>query len=120
METRKGMTAGNATPGFGWRVYGLGVMALGLVCLAWGNFDPAQPVPKNFPDRTALAYAVAAFMFVAGAAIEWRRIAATAAWLSPSTPSSAIVAGPASAFFVVLGLVVLHCPDSDHVVEAVE
>ena len=62
---------------FGWRVYGLGVMALGLVSLAWGDFDPGQPVPKNFPDRTALAYAAAVFMFVAGAAIEWRR---TAAW----------------------------------------
>jgi uncharacterized membrane protein YphA (DoxX/SURF4 family) len=52
-------------------------MALGLVSLAWGDFDPGQPVPKNFPDRTALAYAAAVFMFVAGAAIEWRR---TAAW----------------------------------------
>jgi len=62
---------------FGWRVYGLGVMALGLVSLAWGDFDPGQPVPKNFPDRTALAYAAAVFMFVVGAAIEWRR---TAAW----------------------------------------
>jgi uncharacterized membrane protein YphA (DoxX/SURF4 family) len=34
-------------------------------------------VPKAFPDRTALAYAVAAFMLVAGAAVEWRR---TVAW----------------------------------------
>jgi uncharacterized membrane protein YphA (DoxX/SURF4 family) len=61
----------------GWRVYGLGMIALGLACLAWGEFDPGQPVPKNFPDRTALAYAAAAFMFVAGAAVEWRR---TVAW----------------------------------------
>jgi uncharacterized membrane protein YphA (DoxX/SURF4 family) len=45
--------------------------------MAWGNFDPGQPVPKDFPDRTALAYAAAAFMLVAGAAVEWRR---TAAW----------------------------------------
>ena len=52
---------------FGWRVYGLGVMALGMVCLVWGNFDPGQPVPKDFPGRTALAYAAAAFMLVAGA-----------------------------------------------------
>jgi uncharacterized membrane protein YphA (DoxX/SURF4 family) len=52
-------------------------MALGLVCLAWGGFDPGQPVPEEFPGRTALAYAVAAFMLVAGAAVEWRR---TAAW----------------------------------------
>ncbi len=62
---------------FGWRVYGVGVMALGLVCLAWGSFDPGQPVPKTFPDRNALVYAVAAFMVVAGAAVEWR---GTAAW----------------------------------------
>src|ERR1700692_2256230 len=71
------MTAEKTTMEFGWRVYGLGVMALGLVCLAWGNFDSGQPVPKDFPDRTALAYAAAAFMFIAGAAVEWRR---TAAW----------------------------------------
>src|SRR6202045_5446872 len=48
-----------------------------MVCLAWGDFDPGQPVPKAFPDRTALAYAAAAFMLVAGAAVEWRR---TTAW----------------------------------------
>jgi uncharacterized membrane protein YphA (DoxX/SURF4 family) len=61
----------------GWRVYGLGIMAMALVCLAWGDFDPGQPVPKSFPYRTALAYAAAAFMLVAGAAVEWRR---TATW----------------------------------------
>jgi uncharacterized membrane protein YphA (DoxX/SURF4 family) len=71
------MTAQTTTMAFGWRVYGLGVIALALVCLAWADFDPGQPVPKSFPDRTALAYAVAAFMLVAGAAVEWRR---TAAW----------------------------------------
>jgi uncharacterized membrane protein YphA (DoxX/SURF4 family) len=65
------------TMAIGWRVYGLGVMALAMVCLAWGNFDSGQPVPKDFPDRTALAYAAGAFMLVAGAAVEWRR---TAAW----------------------------------------
>jgi len=71
------MTAERTTPAFGWRVYGLGVIAMGLVCLAWGDFDSGQPVPKNFPDRTALAYAAAIFLIVAGAAVEWRR---TAAW----------------------------------------
>ena len=60
----------------GWRVYGLGVMALAVVCLVWGDFDPGQPVPKSFPDRTVLAYAAAVFVLVAGAAIEWRRSAA--------------------------------------------
>ena len=71
------MTAEKTTMAFGWRFYGLGVMALGLVCLAWGGFDPGQPVPRDFPDRTALAHAAAAVMLVAGAAVEWRR---TAAW----------------------------------------
>src|SRR5277367_3805779 len=62
---------------FGWRVYGLGVMALGRVALAWGGFDRGQPVPKAFPGRAALAFAADAFMLVAGAAVLWRR---TAAW----------------------------------------
>jgi uncharacterized membrane protein len=77
MDGEKVMTAEKTTMAFGRCVYGLGVMALGLVCLAWGNFDLGQPVPKNFPDRTALAYAAAAFMVAGGAAVEWRR---TAAW----------------------------------------
>ncbi len=71
------MTVEKMKIAIGWRVYGLGVMALGMVCLAWGDFDPGQPVPKGFPDRTALAYSAAAFMLVAGAAVERRR---TAAW----------------------------------------
>jgi uncharacterized membrane protein len=71
------MTTEKTLPSVGWRVYGLGVIALAVVCLALGDFLPGQPVPKNFPDRTALAYAVGTFMLVAGAAIEWRR---TAAW----------------------------------------
>jgi len=62
---------------YGGRVYGLGIMAMATLCLAWGTFDPGQPVPKDFPDRTALAYAIGVFMLVAGAAIEWRR---TLAW----------------------------------------
>jgi uncharacterized membrane protein len=73
------MTAKKTTRVFGWRVYGLGVMALGMVSLALGDFHPGQPVPKDFPDRTALAYAAAAFMLVAGTAIEWRRTTAWAA-----------------------------------------
>jgi uncharacterized membrane protein YphA (DoxX/SURF4 family) len=71
------MTAERAATAFGSRIYGLGVMALSLVCLAWGDFDPGQPVPKLFPGRTALAYAAAALMLAAGAATVWRR---TAAW----------------------------------------
>jgi uncharacterized membrane protein len=71
------MTVEKTTMALGWRVYGLGVMTLGLACLAFGQFDPGQPVPENFPARTALAYAAGAFMVVAAAAVEWRR---TAAW----------------------------------------
>src|SRR5580765_8435293 len=73
----KNMTAESTTTTFGWRVYGLGMIALGMVCVAFGDFHPGQPVPKDFPDRTVLAYAAAAFMLVAGAAVEWRR---TTAW----------------------------------------
>lgn len=58
-------------------VYGLGVLALGVVSLAWGDFDPGQPVPKAFPGHFVLATAAAAFMIVAAAAVLWRR---TAAW----------------------------------------
>src|SRR5437899_11735671 len=83
------MTAGKPTMAFGWRVYGLGVMALGVVCLAWGDFDPGQPVPKDFSGRTALAYAAAVFMLVAGAAVEWRR---TTAWAAAAlTAYSALI-----------------------------
>jgi uncharacterized membrane protein YphA (DoxX/SURF4 family) len=70
------MTAEKTTMAFGWRVYGLGVMALGMACLAFGAFDPGQPVPENFPARTALAYTAGVFMVVAAAAVEWRRSAA--------------------------------------------
>jgi uncharacterized membrane protein len=77
IKAEKGMTAEKNGMAFGWRVYGLGAMALGIVCLAFGDFHPGQPVPKDFPDRAALAYAAAAFMLVAGAVVEWRR---TTAW----------------------------------------
>src|SRR5580700_2636871 len=70
------MTAAKTTMAFGWRVYGLGVMALGVACLAFGDFDPGQPVPEHFPARTALAYAAGGFVVVAAAAVEWRRITA--------------------------------------------
>jgi uncharacterized membrane protein len=56
-----------------WRVYGLGVIAIAMFCLAWGTFDPGQPVNNVFPNRTVLAYLAGTLMFVAGVAIEWRR-----------------------------------------------
>jgi hypothetical protein len=71
------MTAEKTAMAYGWRVYGLGVMALGMACLVFGEFDPGQPMPENFPARTALAYAAGAFMVVAASAVEWRR---TVAW----------------------------------------
>jgi len=63
----------------GWRFYGVGVMALGMLCLAWGDFVLGQPVPRDLPGRTALAYCAGAFMLIAGAAIEWRRTVTWAA-----------------------------------------
>jgi hypothetical protein len=71
------MIAEKPTMTFGWRVYGLGVMALGLTTLVFGDFNPGQPVPAVFPGRIFLAYAAGVFLLVAGAAIEWRR---TTAW----------------------------------------
>jgi hypothetical protein len=59
------VTAEKTTMAFGWRVCGLGVMAVGMACLAFGEFDSGQPVAENFPARTALAYAAGAFMVVA-------------------------------------------------------
>jgi uncharacterized membrane protein len=58
---------------FGWRVYGLGIIALAVICLLWGDFNGGQPVPKAFPARIELAYAMGIFTLIAGIAIEWRR-----------------------------------------------
>jgi len=57
----------------GARVFGLGIIMLALVCLAFGNFDFGQSVPREFPARTVLAYVAAVFMLVAGVALEWQR-----------------------------------------------
>ena len=64
-------------PAFGCRAYSLGVVAIGIVCLAFGEFDPSQPVPAGFPARAILAYAAGAFMVAAAGTLMWRR---TAAW----------------------------------------
>jgi hypothetical protein len=69
----------NRPAGYGWRVYGLGIIALSVVGFVWGDFISGQPVPKWFPERTVLAYAAAVFMLAAGVAIEWRRTVTWAA-----------------------------------------
>jgi uncharacterized membrane protein YphA (DoxX/SURF4 family) len=66
-------------PFYGWRVYGLGIIALAVVAFALRDFLPGQPVPKAFPHRADWAFAVAVFLLVAGAAVEWRRTVAWAA-----------------------------------------
>jgi uncharacterized membrane protein len=69
--------AGNNSVTFSWRVYSAGIMALGIACLVFHDFDPGQTVPLTFPIRSALVYAAGVLMLFSGAAIEWRR---TAAW----------------------------------------
>jgi uncharacterized membrane protein YphA (DoxX/SURF4 family) len=69
-----------AMPGpFGWRVYGAGLIALALVCLASGHFVLAQPVHLAAPLATALAYATAMLLIVAGVAVETPRTTARGA-----------------------------------------
>jgi uncharacterized membrane protein len=63
----------------GARVFGLGVVMLALVCLVFGEFDFGQSVPKDLAFRSVLAYVAAAFMLVAGAALQWRRTVAAGA-----------------------------------------
>ena len=65
--------------GLGRRVFGLGICALGFAFLVWGDFVAGQSVPNDFPHRTALAYTVAAFLLVIGAALQNRSSAAWAA-----------------------------------------
>jgi uncharacterized membrane protein len=65
------------TAKFGRYVLGVGIVAIALVDLVWGDFVPGQPVPKDFPAHAALAYAAGAFLLAGGAALLWRR---TAAW----------------------------------------
>lgn len=67
------------TTALGWRVYGIGVVAVGLVSFAFGDFHTGQPVPKGFPDRVLLAYLANAFLVIGGAVLQWRRLKAWAA-----------------------------------------
>src|SRR5947208_2771474 len=73
--------------GWGQRVFGLGVIALGVADLALGEG----------PGHTALVYAAAAFLIAAGATLQWRR---TATW------SAAAVVG----YFLVVELGLMAAP----------
>ncbi len=61
------------------RLFGLGVMSLGVLSLALADFVPGQPIPKDFPHRAQLVYPIAAFLLLGGAGVIWRRTAAWAA-----------------------------------------
>ena len=73
------MPTEKTTIAVGRHIYALGVMAIAACSLAFGAFDPGQPVPEHFPARIALADAAGTFMLLAAAAIEWRRNAPWAA-----------------------------------------
>ncbi len=58
------------------RIYGVAAVGFGLVGLVWGDLAAVlQPVPKDLPGRTALAYAVAVVCLLSGLAIQWGRTA---------------------------------------------
>ena len=69
----------------GFRIFGLGAVALGLIGLIVGDFALQwQPVPKDLPGRMALAYLAAAALALAGAAVFVRRSAKPAIWTDSS------------------------------------
>jgi uncharacterized membrane protein YphA (DoxX/SURF4 family) len=79
------------------RIFGLAAVALGLLGLVWGDFAAVwQPVPKDLPGRTALAYAVAIAFLMAGLAMQWQR-------------STALGALALTALYS-LGVILLHVP----------
>jgi uncharacterized membrane protein len=82
---------------FGYRVYGLGIIALGIVCLAARDFILIQGLPDDFHHRAILAYTGAAFMLLAGAALEWRR----------ATPWAAVAL---TAVYTIVGLLLIDVP----------
>ena len=87
------MKTGEAAVPLGWRVYGLGMAAQGLLCLVFGDFDPGQAVPRNFPGRAALAYCAGLLMVLAATTIEWRR---------STTLGAAVLAGYYAVFVLLL------------------
>jgi uncharacterized membrane protein len=83
--------------GLGRHVFGLGIMAIGLACLVWGDFITGQPVPNDFPHRIALAYTVAAFLVCIGIIMQWRR-------------SASFSAAALAAYYVVIVIIIMHGP----------
>ena len=69
----------NGPAAIGWRVYGLGIVALAAIGLAIGDFLPGQPAPKSLPDRVVLAAVANGFLLLAGLAVGWHRLTARAA-----------------------------------------
>jgi hypothetical protein len=66
----------------GARFYGLAAVLLGLVGLAWGDFAAVwQPVPADWPARTALAYVWAGLFVAGGLMLQVRRTAPIGALL---------------------------------------
>ena len=60
---------------YGSRVFGLGIIASGVVALLLGDFLPGQVAPKGLPARVAFAYAAGVVMVGAGVGLEIRRTA---------------------------------------------
>ena len=83
--------------GLGRHVFGLGVMAIGLACLVWGDFITGQPVPNDFPHRIALAYTVAAFLLCIGITLQWRR-------------SASFSAADLAAYYILIVILVMNGP----------
>jgi hypothetical protein len=83
--------------GLGRHVFGLGIMAIGLACLVWGDFITGQPVPNDFPHRIALAYTVAAFLVCIGMIMQWRR-------------SAAFSAAALAAYYILIVIIIMNGP----------
>jgi uncharacterized membrane protein len=79
----------------GRHVFGLGIIAIGLAGLVWGDFVAGQIVPNDFPHRTALAYTAAAFLLCTGIILQWRR-------------SAAFSAATLAAYYIFLVIIVMH------------
>jgi uncharacterized membrane protein YphA (DoxX/SURF4 family) len=79
------------------RIYGAAAVGFALVGLVWGDFASVwQPVPKDLPGRTTLAYAVAVALLLGGLAIQWGRSAGLGALALTALYS--------------LGILLLHVP----------